>query len=429
MSAQPSSQTGFRERNSRNLRSIIWTLQLIPLVLIRDTVFAQSPAMRPVFVVDFPMPTADKPQSKLWYTENSWWALLPRSNGPSLWQRTKNGWQEHTNITCALTGCPSRADVWPESKSVTAVGVSDSTLTVFRLLKKTGPSQLRWTAQILARLRAPSPFRTMETATIARDRTGRWWVASILADQVYVWSASGSGKKWTSPILIGQNVHHDDICALTPIKNGIAVIWSDQNRDAVIIRQHQNAHPIGKWETEEVIQQGNKTADDHIKTSLSDQGTLWVATKNSLDQLQKPQLVLRVRSVKGHWSNKPYQNLESKKMPTRPAIFTTSDPSLVLSGYGDNYTSGGAPYHSQITFGLVDTTSTDVVVGQQVVIEPAKEYQDSFVQNITGPRNPFRADVPWIILASDQKGRVYEADLKQWFAPLNHTKKTGSQTK
>jgi hypothetical protein len=49
------------------------------------------------------------------------------------------------------------------------------------------------------------------------------------------------------------------------------------------------------------------------------------------------------------------------------------------------------------------------------VISPDAAYQDSYVQNITGPRHQYPADAPWIILASDRKGRVYEADLAKIF--------------
>ena len=53
---------------------------------------AFTPTTSPAFQVDYPAPTADKPQSKLWFMDGCWWALLPRATGPSLWQRTETGW-------------------------------------------------------------------------------------------------------------------------------------------------------------------------------------------------------------------------------------------------------------------------------------------------------------------------------------------------
>jgi hypothetical protein len=332
-----------------------------------------------------------------------------------LWQRTPSGWVEDQEVTEGLAGVPGRADVWENKGLVTAVSVGDSTLTVFRLSRKGGSGKMRWESKILAKLHPPVGGMTMETATIACDGTGRWWVASVAGGEVCVWSAAADGKVWTKAETIWRGLPEDDICAVTPLKNGIAVIWSDQKRETVAMREHRNGRKVSDWEKKVVIQEGDKNADDHIKTALSNNGTLWVATKNSVDEVDQPQLVLRVRTPQGVWKNMPYMKLGIKKKPTRPVVFTTERNDLILSGYGDNYTKGGSPFHSEITFGVIDTTSAAVLVREQVVISPDAAYQDSYVQNITGPRHQYPADAPWIILASDRKGRVYEADLAKIF--------------
>jgi hypothetical protein len=369
------------------------------------------PSSKPVFTVDFDMPTADKPQSKLWYS-NGWWALIPRSAGPSLWQRTPQGWLEHTNVLEALKGVPGRADLWPHGAFVTGVSVSDSALTIFRLSKKETNRKITWTPEVLARLTPPAAGMTMETATIVCDGKGRWWVSAVADDQVCVWSGSTDAKSWKSPTVLARGLDKDDICALTPIKKGIAVIWSDQVRQAMVTREHPDDNPFPTWNAETIIELGNNNADDHIKTAISKNGTLWVATKNSVDEMDKPQLVLRVRTAAGRWSNYAYMPLKPKSLPTRPALFTTENSGIILCGHGDNYTRGGNPYHSEVTFGVIDTTSKEILQRSKVVISPEKAYQDSYIQNVTGPRHAFPPNAPWIILASDRKGRVYEADLR-----------------
>ena len=92
------------------------------------------PSTRPVFQVDYNYPTADKPQTKLWFMDGFWWALLPRSSGPSLWQRTDDGWKEYPDVRAALSGVPGRADIWSDDNKVTAVGVGERSLTVFSVL-------------------------------------------------------------------------------------------------------------------------------------------------------------------------------------------------------------------------------------------------------------------------------------------------------
>lgn len=369
------------------------------------------PETKPVLQVNFVHPTADKPQSKLWYMDNYWWAILPDSTGPTLWQRTENGWKEYTEVSLALKGIPGRADVWAEKNQVTAVGVADSSLTVFRLIKKMGSSTVNWKSEILAKLYPPSPS-TIETATIARDGKGIWWVAATSDSKVCVWFSS-DGENWAAPHILGDGINEDDICVITPLPEGVGVIWSDQARDAVLMRVHKDGKPAGIWENEEIADSGNKTADDHLNTSLAPDGTLWVVTKNSVDKAGQPQFVLRIRLVDGKWINKPYLVLENRmKRPSRPIVIATEDNSFVFVGHGDNNRSVPYPYDSNITFSVVDTSLASVMKNPRIVISPDCSFKN-VVHNVTGPKFPFPADGPWIILAGDAEGRVYEADLRK----------------
>jgi len=368
---------------------------------------------RPVFQLDVASPTADKPQSKLWYMNDSWWAILPSSTGPSLWQRSVNGWVEHKETTENLKDIPGRVDVWPGRQSVTAVGVGERSLTVFRVFSRSDSLNMSWRSRILSELIPPECIDPIETATISQDGVGDWWIAAVVDKKVYVWSSSSVGRKWSDPILLGEGMDADDICVITPIPEGVGVIWSDQVRDAVVIREHKDGTPPDKWSDEIIIDSGNKTADDHLNTSLSPNGTLWVASKNSLDTAGKPQFVLRTRTPDGKWINRPYVVLDSRmKRPSRPVIIATEDNSVVLAGHGDNDRSLPFPHNAVIVFSRIDTAKADIFSDPRVVIFPFPSY-NSFVQNVTGPRLPFPPDAPWIILASDAQGRVYEADLRK----------------
>jgi hypothetical protein len=150
---------------------------------------------QPLFQVDYVSPTADKPQSKLWFMSGYWWAILPRSAGPSLWQRTDEGWVEHTKVTKALRGVPGQVDVWADDQKVTAVGVDDDSLTVFQLIRRKKSSVLRWKVRILAELFPPSGKYPLETATIVQDGGGAWWVAAIADGKVCVWHCSAKKAK------------------------------------------------------------------------------------------------------------------------------------------------------------------------------------------------------------------------------------------
>lgn len=88
---------------------------------------------RPVLQVDVAHPTEDKPQSKLWFAHDTWWALLPTATGPSLWQRSAAGWSEQVAVRQAFAGLPGRCDVWFDQDGATAVAVAGNRLAVLRL--------------------------------------------------------------------------------------------------------------------------------------------------------------------------------------------------------------------------------------------------------------------------------------------------------
>lgn len=397
----------------RKVKNILPGLLLTTSLLLTISLFAQDqkdtrPFPKPAFQVDVKDPTADKPQCKLWYMRDAWWALMPRSTGPSLWQRTANGWIERKEILTALPGVPGRADVSADEQGATCVGVDPGFLTVFRLKQKNGDAAAPWTAKVLTTLRPPVPADDIETATITRDDTGRWWVASDAGDKICVWSGSADGKSWSKPLILAKGIGKDDICTVSNIKGGVMIIWSDQVLEKVSARFHKNGNPVENWDKEVIIDAGNKTADDHLHATLSNDGTLWVATKNSVDTQQSPQQVMRVRSSKGVWKNFPYANLDGVRQPSRPVVLATEDPNIVLAGH----TIYHATNHDlgEIVFGVVDTTQADLLRNETLMMAP--DIKGARINNITTPRKPYRMDIPWIVLASDNDGRVFEADLR-----------------
>lgn len=388
-------------------------------LLIGSESLGQKVTTEPTFHINFSesssgsSATADKPQSKLWYMNSCWWALLPDSSGPTLWQRTDKGWKEHPEISSKLRGIPGRADVWYENRQATAVGVSDSSLYVFRM-EPEHSSAVHWKAKVLTSLKIPLKEPKIETATIARDAMGTWWVAADVGEKsVYIWS-SKNGKRWSKPVLLGEGIDPDDICSIVTLKHSVMVIWSDQKAEAVYCREHMNGDTKDRWSPVQTVEAGNSTADDHINTAVSDDGTLWVNTKNSVDSIGQPNLVLRVRKPDGKWRNFPYQILNKLSGPSRPVVITTPDPNLILSGYTVYDHSNKNSFLDRIVFGTIDTSSADIMVKQVEVIVPDISLKVS-VNNITGPKAAFPSDGPWIILVADKKGNIYEADLRPFF--------------
>lgn len=389
------------------------------VLLFSGYAIGQQVTTHPTFQVPFSQrsvlstPTADKPQSKLWFMDSCWWTLLPDSSGATLWQRTDSGWKERKEVRKKLKSKPGRTDIWFENRKVTAVGVSDSSLYIYRLVPGRS-STANWNTRILSSLKIPQKNPKIETATIVKDATGQWWVAAdIGGSMVYVWS-SKDARRWSDAILIGEGLSGDDICSISALEESVAVIWSNQKTETVYCCEHVNGQSVNHWSETIIIDAGNQTADDHINTALSADGTLWVNTKNEVDSVGLPNLVLRVRKPDGNWRNFPYQILEKHIGPSRPVVITTPYPDLVLGGYTVYDHKSKKRNTDRIRFGVIDTTSSEILKHQMDVIAPDASLQ-IMINNITGPKASFPAVGPWIILASDNKGNLYEADLRPFF--------------
>ncbi|MBI4893393.1 MAG: hypothetical protein HY821_22420 [Acidobacteria bacterium] len=354
---------------------------------------------QPVLRVDVPAPTKDKPQSKLWFAHGTWWAWLPVRGGSSVWRRTEAGWRRQEELDAALRGLPGQADVWAGGDSVRAVLVEPSRLAV---------ATLRWDART-ARYRAAGaaaefdPGGETETATIARDGAGRDWFAYNSGGRMWV---RASGRSWTAPIEVSRvAASGDDICAVVALPGEIAVIWSDQEHDAVYFRRHSDRARPEEWAEIEVIEEGNKTADDHIHIAARGDGALFVATKNSVDRVGAPQQVLRVRSAKGRWTNHGYALLTESEQPTRPIAQLTEDGArlFLLHTIG---LKGQRPARSVIVCRSTSPAELSFEGGWQRLIDGG-----AAVNNVTGSKARLPRGRPWIVRASDAEGRVYEGRL------------------
>lgn len=369
-----------------------------------------EPYTGPVIRLDVPHPTADKPQSKIWYRGNIPWAILQSSEGPTVWERLEGGWYEHTEIGKELKGLPGRVDVYSTGSRVLAAGVDNTRIGVFELELNDQMEESDWLVKTFPDI-IPPEKGSFETATIVLDHEKELWVASTSSEKVWVWTYQSDFKIWSDPIQLAEGIDSDDICTLTKIQGGIGVIWSDQESDGVYMRIHKDGTPYNEWRAKEIIDQGGNTADDHINSYMSADNFLWVATKNSVDTPGKAQFVLRVRTFKGSWINKPYCILENTmKRPSRPIVSGTVDGSMIFTAYGDNDRSVPYPYNATIVVSAIDR-KTYQVGEPKVVIYPDPSY-NSFIQNVTGPKEGYPIGAPWIILASDGEGKVYEADLK-----------------
>jgi hypothetical protein len=385
---------------------------VLVLSLLSIQVICGGDLAKAVFRVDSPYPTKDKPQSKIWYAEGHWWAWLPDREGSGIWKRTASGWQRDMAFDTELRLLSGHADVWSDAEGVFAVLVSKNQLTVAHLKYDSQKARYRLAAKPKIWTHEPggSTPKPIETATIGRDATGRVWIAYDFNARMFVRSTSDILRgPWTEPTEIGSGAI-DDISCLVVLPDSVGVIWSDQKTDTVWFRRHLNSSDPGKWAKVEIVEQAHKSADDHFNAAVSHDGVLYVATKNSIDEIGQPQLVLRIRMLDGTWLNRPYAHRTSTTEPSRPIAVIGGKPERLLLAHTVYQRGMNKEQFSQIAGLLVDPTTIKLDQLPRLLIQASAKLND-----VTSTKSVVPADktIPWIILASDEKGNVYEAVIQK----------------
>ncbi|MFC3198184.1 hypothetical protein ACFOET_11235 [Parapedobacter deserti] len=388
----------------------IWLLCLLVGLLSQG--YAQTNS-KTVIRVDTEFPTQDKPQSKLWYMHETWWAMLPTTSGPSIWKRLgEEKWALQDDITKQLKGMPSRADVQVEGTSIYAVVVDDARLSVLEIDAK---EQENWALRSAVNLETSSDA-TIETATIAHSSNGALWVVADNGDRVVLWHRS-EDKFWSEPYVLASGISADDIATVTATSQEVHAIWSNQNLGFFETRTHVIGDHVKQWSAPKVLGKEKQIADDHINIKTNQRDDVWMVTKNSHDGHGTNVFELwRKKEGEHEWQYRSFAPLTPEIHPSRPAVILTDYPDIAFVGY--------TVYSQDRNKGIVQFSTVDVEnlsVGAPKIGIYSNEYM---INDLTTAKQQYLASAQaWIALASDKEGNVYEVDLRalllqnsKWFS-------------
>ncbi|MDQ0755116.1 PKD domain-containing protein [Arthrobacter sp. B3I4] len=255
-------------------------------------------------------PTSDKPQSKLWWNDGSWWAdMWTSGSGWHIYRLdlASNSWVDTGVLNDSRAS--TLADVlWDGSKLYIAshvVTVSGDSAPKPSVAGQ--PAKLYRYSYSGGKYILDSGFPTTiannssESMTIDKDTTGAIWATWTQVSSnstggykntVYVNNSAPGGTSWSTPFVLpvtNPNPAPDDISAVVAFgSNKIGVLWSDQLAGAVhwaIRTDGTNPTATSSWRSQDAIK-GNGQADDHmsIKTVQADtSGRVFAAVKTSLN--------------------------------------------------------------------------------------------------------------------------------------------------
>ena len=422
------------KRRSAALLTLLLALSVMLGVSPRNTLAAATPAgykdglFGSATGID---PTADKPQSKLWYNDGFWWAVMfnqPAGN----WQIYKLTWPSAWNPTGIVvdTRVTSRADVlWDGSKLFIASLVRFDASNQAKLARYSyNASSKTYTLDASA---VTIMTGSAETLALDKDTAGRLWIAYTQSKKVYVNTSDVTGLSWGTPFQLpgSSTVGSDDIASLVAYKDqsgpSIGVLWSSHSSSAsasgMYFARHTDSDAPGTWKPVEQIYGGvgSCLADDHVnlKSLQADPstGALFAAVKTSIGDSGCPSsttdaILLVVRNPNNTWKWTTFGTTTDNH--TRPLVLLDSDNRKVYM-FATSPTSCGTIYMKSTSMANPSFASG--------LGTPFISASGACINNATSTKQPVGNSSGLVVLASDQTNKYYYHNVLALGAPPSDT--------
>ncbi|WP_217637078.1 PKD domain-containing protein [Geodermatophilus telluris] len=387
-------------------------------------------------------PTADKPQSKLWHTDGSWFAVMFDSVSKT-WHvfrldRPTQTWVD-TGVVVDTRANTSTDALWDGSRLYTAshvvtvsgdsgskpsVGNSPARLNRYSYNAATKSFTLD------AGFPATITTQSSESMTIDKDSTGKIWATwtqvsgnstSGYTSAVYVNSTTTSDSAWGTPFVLpvaGANPAPDDISAVVSYRGSIGVLWSNQRDATVYWAMHRDGDAVGTWRGAPAIR-GNKAADDHlnVKALQSDAaGRVFAVLKTGADTISGAPstsaqiLVASFKPATGAWTSatfgtladchtRPQLVLDEQNQRVRVVATAPTASGCAFSGAAGTIYEKSAP---------MDTLAFTSGRGTPVIRDAAS----ANMNNPTVTKQAVNGSTGFVVLASNTStGRYWHADI------------------
>lgn len=254
--------------------------------------------------------TRPESQSKLWFHDGAWWALLLEPTGRTV--RVFELMPDHSWRPTSAVLTEDAGDAGDALRDGDTVHVAsrhgDGSLHYVRLTYDGAARDYR----------ADEPRLVVShggraAATIARDTTGRLWIGYATPIRVVV-SYSDDGVTWSPNIVLAARPEGgpSEMAALVAYDDRVGVLWSDQSTDSLQFASHRDGEDPNLWTREEAMS-GGAQADDHMnlhRVAGESGDTLVAAVKTSRgDVLGDPDHAALIEILKrtpdGRWTSAP----------------------------------------------------------------------------------------------------------------------------
>ena len=363
-------------------------------------------------------PTSEKPQSKLWFNDGTWWGVLFNPDGPGdgayeihRYDRANHAWSSTGTLVDARND--SRADaIWdgragklyvassgPKSADV---ATDEANRGIFR--------SYSYDAAGNTYTPGGEPISVtdggVEALVLERDTTGQFWVTFTRNSKVRVnRSLDAAGANWGTPFILqvpgADNLTADDISSIVSFDGKIGVMWSNQTDNTVRFASHadSNADDTAFTEGPPPVNRPNG-ADDHInlKSLQADaSGRVFAAVKTSETAPDAPLILLLVRNQDGTFEEHTFGTVADDH--TRPIV-------LIDRQNGDLYVFATAPTGGGTIF-YKRTPLSDVSFAPGRGTPFIRSSTDTGINDATSTKQNLNGTTDLLVLASDRSTDFY----------------------
>ncbi|HET7138764.1 MAG TPA: PKD domain-containing protein [Arthrobacter sp.] len=382
-------------------------------------------------------PTSDKPESKLWWNDGSWWAdmwttgsgwhIYRLDRGTRKWVDTGLGNDSRANTLADTLWDGSHLYIASHVVTITGDGTPKPSVSG-------QPAKLYRYSYAAGKYTLDSGFPTTitnnssESMTIDRDSTGAIWAtwtqvagssSAGFTNTVYVNVSAPGGTSWPAPFVLpvsNPRPAPDDISAVVSYaKNKIGVMWSDQRTGSMWwATRTDGTSPTAtsSWKVQPAVQ-GKGQADDHLnlKALLADpSGRVYAAAKTSLDTTStdptQPQLQLLVfKPGTGSFTRSTIATVGD--CVTRPQILLDTQNNTVHA-FHTAPSSGGCPFSGAAGSIYEKTASMDTPVfassrGTPVIQDGAS----ANINDVTTTKQAVNSSTGIVVMASNDVTKRY----------------------
>src|SRR5919112_5861496 len=312
-------------------------------------------------------PTGEKPQSKLWFNDGTWWASMFNRTAEEYhiyrYNRTTHAWSDTGTLIDDRNS--SKADtLWDGNHLYIASVGAQTTNTAHgaRILRYSYDSA---TKSYTRDSGFPVTITSggLETIVLDKDTTGKLWVTYTQNKKVYVNRTLGNDQTWGTPFVLpvkGTSVTADDISAVVAFDSQIGVMWSNQVDSAMYFATHKDGDPDNVWQGSSTAIQGPNYADDHISLrslqAADSSGRVFAAVKTSHNDVANPNPnaplnLLLVRDRDGDWTNNVFGRVGDNH--TRPIVMLDEEHRDLYMFATAPCCTGGAIYYKKTSLNNV----------------------------------------------------------------------------